>query len=362
MKSPDYKEAIAEFAGNGIHLSVDSINSLTVEPIGNGLINHSYKVCLGAKPLFLLQQFNKKVFTKPEDVQGNYNQIWKYAVSGSSRLQLPAPKCSDKKTTLFIDVNNNYWRAFEFIEDAITLNVAVKPEQAKATSKAFAKFTAAFHDFDVRLLKNVIPNFHNLSSRYEQMEKAQQGDLYERIAKAQPLIEELKQRERYKHFFEIITESDEFPQRVMHHDAKISNVLFSKTTGRVICPVDFDTVMPGYFFSDLGDMIRSMVSNYDENNLNFDKIKIRKNYYEAIVDGYLSVMGKYFTKSEKKYIHFSGLCMIYMQTLRFLTDFMNGGIYYKVEYKGQNFDRALNQFTLLKRLEDFLKKEYNFTI
>lgn len=144
----------------------------------------------------------------------------------------------------------------------------------------------------------------------------------------------------------------------MHHDAKIANVLFSKTTGRVICPVDFDTVMPGYYFSDLGDMIRSMAGNADENYLHFEKIQIRKSYYDAIVSGYLSIMEKQLTDSEKKYIHYAGLIMIYMQAIRFITDFMRGGIYYKTEYKGQNFDRALNQLTLLKRLEELLKNAY----
>ena len=157
-----------------------------------------------------------------------------------------------------------------------------------------------------------------------------------------------------------MTESEEFEKRVMHHDAKISNILFSEETGQVICPVDFDTCMPGYFFSDLGDMIRSMACSEGENNTNYSEINIRKDFYEAILDGYMEVMQELLTDAEKKHIHYSGLLMIYMQALRFITDYLNGDLYYRTDYPEQNFDRAMNQLTLLQRLEEFLQTEYDF--
>jgi Ser/Thr protein kinase RdoA (MazF antagonist) len=178
-----------------------------------------------------------------------------------------------------------------------------------------------------------------------------------------PLVEELLKRERYKHFYEQIAESpDSFPLRVMHHDAKIANVLFSKKTGKVICPVDFDTVMPGYFFSDTGDMIRSMACSQDENSNDFDNLHIRADFYKAIIEGYLGIKNQFLTKEEKKNIHYTGLLMIYMQALRYMTDFLNGDIYYRITYPDQNLDRAKNQLNLLQRLEEFLKKEYKFTV
>ncbi|MBS1920935.1 MAG: aminoglycoside phosphotransferase family protein [Bacteroidetes bacterium] len=362
MKTEDYQEAAVAFADSNSEQHKNDSEKITIYPVGHGLINHTYKVVCESQSPFLLQQINKKVFTNPKDVQENYLNIWQYAEFELTGLKLPSPKYWDKQETLFIDHNHNYWRAFEYIPDSVTLTIAQKPSQAKAMAKTFAKFTSAFSNFNVDQLNTIIPDFHNLTFRYEEMELAEKGELYEQIAKAQPLLRELKARERYRHFYDILTSSPEFPLRVMHHDAKISNILFSKTSGRVICPVDFDTVMPGYFFSDLGDMIRSTAGNFDENYLHFEKIRIRKNFYEAIISGYLFVMEKYLTDSEKKYIHYAGLMMIYMQAIRFLTDFMNGGIYYKVEYTGQNFDRALNQLTLLKRLEEFLKTEYDFKV
>lgn len=356
------KEVLKAFSTYESALPDHSAGEINVQKLGGGLINHTYKVYCQLKPDFLLQRINKNVFEHPEDVQENYISIWQYAEFEFTGLRLPSPKYCGKMTTLFVDEKENYWRAFEFIEDAKMLSIAEKPAQAKATAKAFARFTAAFDDFNVGMLKNVIPGFHDLSLRYQQFEVALNSELYERMAKALPLIDKLKQRERYKHFYEIITESDEFPQRVMHHDAKIANVLFSNKTGKVICPVDFDTVMPGYFFSDLGDMIRSMACSEDENSTNFNKISIRKTFYEAIINGYLNVMGKELTVSEKKYIHYAGLMIIYMQTLRFLTDYLNGDVYYRTEYAEQNFNRAKNQLILLQKLEEFLSGNYSFKV
>jgi hypothetical protein len=130
----------------------------------------------------------------------------------------------------------------------------------------------------------------------------------------------------------------------------------------VICPVDFDTTMPGYFFSDPGDMIRSMAGSADESSTDFNNIRIRSDIYKAIINGYLAGMNAELTEMEKKYIHSSGLLLIYMQSLRFLTDYLNGDIYYKISYPEQNYDRTLNQLTLLKSLEEYLKENFKFTI
>jgi hypothetical protein len=144
----------------------------------------------------------------------------------------------------------------------------------------------------------------------------------------------------------------------MHHDCKISNILFSLRTQQVICPVDLDTVMPGKFFSDLGDMIRTMACSEDENSIAWEKISINEAFYKAILKGYLSRSEAILTQTEKHHIHYAGLLMIFMQGIRFLTDYLRGDIYYKIQYPEQNLNRALNQFILLERLEEFLQREY----
>jgi thiamine kinase-like enzyme len=349
------KEVIAAFADYSEGLPAHSSGEIKIERLNNGLINSSYKIIPQLNPSFLLQQINKTVFPKPEDVQRNYIYVYQYAEFEFTGLRLPYPQYYTSDRSLYKDKKGNYWRAFEFIENSHSLTVAETPGQAKAAAKAFAKFTMAFEEMNPDNLRIVIPDFHNLSFRYDQFEQALQGEQFERMAKSKSLIEELKNRERYKHFYEIIISSEDFPRRVMHHDAKITNVLFDNVSNKVICLVDFDTVMPGYFFSDLGDLIRTLVSPVDEASIEFEKIRIRKSFYEAIVNGYLSVMQKMLTASEIKYIHYAGIIMIYMQALRFLSDYLNGDIYYKTEYSEQNFNRALNQFILLKKLEEFLE-------
>jgi hypothetical protein len=182
-----------------------------------------------------------------------------------------------------------------------------------------------------------------------------------RLLRSTHVISELRERGKLVDFFTQLSNESAYPTRVMHHDCKISNILFNKDTKEVLCPVDLDTVMPGKYFSDIGDMIRSMTCTVDENSTEWEKISIRSDYYQAIISGYMDGIGNNFTEKEKEDIHYAGLMMIYMQSLRFVTDFLNNDIYYKTNFPEQNLNRALNQLILLEHLEDFLKQKYQFT-
>jgi Ser/Thr protein kinase RdoA (MazF antagonist) len=334
----------------------------SIEQLGNGLINHTFKISekKSGKAL-LIQQINKNVFKKPLDVQDNYIKLYDYK-NGSQQILFPSPVALKNEGSLFTDADGNYWRAFEFLEGTETLDVPHNAEQAYATAKTFGQITAFLSSFEADKLNIVIPHFHNLAFRYKQFEEAFKNAKEERLKKAAALIEEIKSRGYTNFYAQIVARPADFPTRVMHHDAKIANVLFDKKTGKVICAIDFDTTMPGYFFSDLGDMIRSMACSSDEHNTDFENLHIRKDFYKAIVNGYLEVMNNYLTTAEKKYIHSAGLIMIYMQAVRFIADYLNNDTYYQISYAEQNFDRGLNQITLLKNLEQFLTEEYNFSL
>lgn len=353
MKTAAYQEALDAY-GNPLH-------EFSVEPMQGGLINQSYKVTSKySGDSFLLQNINDSVFSDPVIVQGNYERVWEHLRDKEKGFLIPEPKKFPGDTPLFCDSHNKYWRVFEFMYGSQSFESPQNPLQANTVAKIFGRLTSRFSDFDIEELNAVIPGFHNLSLRYKQFEQSLHQLRFDRLKKASPLVDELRKRERYVNLYDVFTESDEFPQRVMHHDAKISNVLFDEDSGNVICPVDFDTCMPGYFFSDLGDMIRSMTGSAGESDRETENLHIRKDYYEAILDGYLEEMKETLTTSEKKYIHYSGLLMIYMQALRFITDYLSGDSYYKTSYEEQNFDRAKNQLTLLQRLEEFLTAYYQF--
>jgi Ser/Thr protein kinase RdoA (MazF antagonist) len=358
MMSAVYTEALA-----AANIQDDPL----VIPITNGLINQTYKVTLrGSGNNFLLQQINTRVFRQPEDLQSNYETIWSWLEKKKNRgenvISIPRPLRFSGDNRFFRDTHNRYWRIVEFIEGTRTIPVAADPEQARKVAETFGRFTASFETFDNSSLAITIPGFHDLSLRYRQFQSSLHSRDYERLLSAAPLIGELKKREHYASFYEVMTGSDAFKQRVMHHDAKISNILFDAETGGVVCPVDLDTCMPGYFFSDLGDMIRSMAASEDETSTRFDAIHIREDFYKALLEGYLDKMDEHLTGTEKKYIHHSGILIIYMQALRFLADFLNGDSYYRISYPAQNHDRAKNQLVLLQQLEIFLRQHYGVTV
>ncbi len=354
MKTAPYSEALA---------AVNILDDSTVVSLSSGLINQTYKVTLhsnGSK--FLLQQINESVFAEPGELQLNYETIWSWLEERKNKkaapLIIPRPLRFPGGSNLFCDSDKRYWRMVEFMEGTQTLAVAANPDQAGKVAETFARFTASFESFDISSLAITIPGFHDLSLRYRQFQSSLHSKNYERLLSAALLVEELKKREHYASFYEVMTGSDSFIQRVMHHDAKISNILFDEETGNVVCPVDLDTCMPGYFFSDLGDMIRSMACSEDENSTDFETIHIREDFYRAVLDSYLDKMSDHLTGTEKKYIHHSGILIIYMQALRFLSDYLDGDTYYRTDYPGQNLDRAKNQIALLQQLETFLRQHY----
>lgn len=358
-----YQEAAQVFAGSlDIHRKDPSL-TLTGIPVPGGLINHTFKINGSIVPALLLQQINDHVFKSPVAVQENYIRIWKYIHEKKLSLPLPEPVFYQNGHSIYQDRQGKYWRAFKFIEEGSTRFIGTSPEEAWDTAQAFARFTAAFDQFKPEQLHRVIPDFHDLSFRFEQFKQYLGQASEERKQKAQDIIEELLARVPYKNFYDRINNSpSEFILRVMHHDAKIANVLFHHQTGKIICAVDFDTVMPGHYFSDLGDLIRSMACSKDEASIQFEEINIRPTFYEALLTGYRTVMDPLLTPLEKKYLHHAGLLMIYMQALRFMGDYLNNDRYYRIQYPEQNFDRGKNQLWLLKKLEDFLTSQYNYTL
>jgi len=334
---------------------------VSVELLGNGLIHQTFKAKRNVDDrAVVLQSINTNVFRNPQDIVLNYQLIYEHLLLNKEDVCIPRPIPSRENRFIWKDGENNNWRATEFVERSFSPMVAATEEAAYTVSKSFACFTHSLSAIDIRNLKEIIPGFHNLSFRYNQFENAVTQASQSILLKSTHVIAELRQRRKLVEFYESIKNSSDYPTRVMHHDCKISNILFDRETNQVICPVDLDTVMPGKFFSDLGDMIRSMACTLDENSRDWENINIRPPYYKAVLDGYLQGIGNIFTEEEIRNIHYSGPILVFMQALRFLTDFLNEDIYYKTDYPEQNLNRALNQLILLERLDDFLKIEYSF--
>ncbi|MEP7236321.1 MAG: phosphotransferase [Ferruginibacter sp.] len=321
-----------------------------VIPFGSGLINTTWKIAdLDGNPKYILQKVNQQIFKRPDDIVFNTRLIDKYLKQDFPDYLFVSPVLTIAGENL-LKRDDEFYRMFPFISNSLTINVVKKPQQAYEAAKQFGKFTKLLSGLNAAELKITLPDFHNLALRYQQFEKALETGNPERIKQSKELITAVKLNKRIVDEYEACKEK--FMIRVTHHDTKISNVLFDEAD-KGMCVIDLDTIMPGYFISDVGDMMRTYLCPVSEEEKDFSKIIIRKEFYDAIVAGYLSEMVEELNKIEKRYFHFAGEFMIYMQAIRFLTDHLNDDIYYGAKYDGHNFVRAGNQITLLQRLQEF---------
>jgi Ser/Thr protein kinase RdoA (MazF antagonist) len=321
-----------------------------VEVLVSGLINRTWKVTDGNQS-YILQRVNDNVFKTPHHIASNMRMIDDFVKKHHPHYSFVSVVKTSKGEELVHDSREGYFRLFPFIEGSHTINVVTSPDQAYEAAFQFGKFTHLLSDFDALTLHVTIPDFHNILLRYKQFEDALQNGNPVRIRQSGELIRDLKRYHHILETFDKIGVSSNVRKRVMHHDTKISNVLFDQND-KGMAVIDLDTVMPGYFISDVGDMMRTYLSPANEEEKDFSKIEIRDDYFRAIVKGYLECMRSDLTKDEQALILYSGSFLVYMQALRFLTDYCNNDVYYGSTYEGQNFVRAGNQICLLRHLEE----------
>lgn len=323
-------------------------NASEVTALSGGLINTTWKI-RDDRGEYILQRVNHKVFKTPESIDENITRIARYLKDHHPDYYFVSPIAGKEGHTL-AHTEDGYFRLIPFVKDSVTLHTVTHPEQAYQAARQFGQFTKLLSGFDTRTLGITIPDFHNLTLRYRQFQQSLREGNPQRREECTQEIAVLQQYEWIVADFEGIRSNPEFRVRVTHHDTKISNVLFDKD-GKGICVIDLDTVMPGYFISDFGDMIRTYVSPANEEESDYDKIRVRKDVLDAITDGYLEFMDDELTGVEKKHIQYSGLFMTYMQALRFLADHLNDDVYYGARYEGHNRVRAGNQIRLLEEVD-----------
>lgn len=323
---------------------------VAVEAYGSGLINHTWKVTTPATS-YILQRVNDTVFHQPGDIAYNIRMVADYLKDHYPEYRFVAPVKTDDGQELTYVEGQGYFRLFPFVADSCSWDVVETPDQAYEAAKAFGRFTHLLSGLDARQLRITIPSFHDLGLRYRQFLQALEQGNPQRLQESRCLINTMGQYTDIVDTYEEIKKNPEFRLRVTHNDTKISNVLFD-SAGKGLCVVDLDTLMPGYFISDVGDMMRTYLSPVSEEERDFDKIIVRDEYYKAIVRGYYGEMKDVLTPTEKGCFFYAGKFMIYMQALRFLTDHLNGDTYYGARYPGHNFTRATNQVVLLRRLAE----------
>jgi len=330
-------------------LNAFGINDAEIRLFGTGLINRTWKVGTPSGN-YILQKINDQVFRRPMDIGHNIRLISEFLQRKHPDYFFVSPVVTSTGADVISFGNEGWFRLMPFVENSRTFDVVETPEQAYEAAKQFGRFTDVLAHFDARQLKITIPQFHDLQLRYQQFLDAIANGDKERISETRTIINELLHHENIVNEYRSIVDNPQFKLRVTHHDTKISNVLFDQNN-KGLCVIDLDTVMPGYFISDVGDMMRTYLSPVSEEEKDVEKVSVRKEFYQAIVEGYSSEMKDELTEVEKKYFLFAGKFMIYMQALRFLTDHLNNDIYYGAKYEGQNLIRAKNQTILLQRLD-----------
>lgn len=321
-----------------------------IESFGTGLINHTWLVT-DLERKYILQKINRNVFKEPGNISYNIELIQKHLESTHPGYFFVAPLKTVDGENIVHDFAGDFYRLFPFVENSRTYDVVQTPEQAFEAAKQFSLFTQVLSGLSPAKLKITLPGFHDLTTRYRQFEQACTHGNPERIKQSQSEIDFIRNHSFIVETFRCIQSSSHFKTRVTHHDTKISNVLFGQDD-KGICVIDLDTVMPGYFISDVGDMLRTYLSPVSEEEKDFSKIEVREVYFKAILEGYLSNMRNELSKDELNHFIYSGMFMIYMQAIRFLTDYLNNDCYYGSAYEGHNYVRAGNQITLLKRLQE----------
>ena len=324
------------------------------KPFGTGHINSTWLLTVQNKAeRYILQSINRNVFKEPEIIAANVKLIADYLKKHNpDYLFVGAIPTRNGEEMAYVE--DIYWRLTAFINNSISFDTLSDPDQAYEAAMQFGRLNRLLSDFDASQLRETIPGFHDLGLRYRQFSEALENTTESIRKKASAEIQKAINYSFILEYYNSYKNSNDFPDRAMHHDTKISNMLFDKDTMKGICVIDLDTMMSGKFISDLGDMMRTYLCAFSENEPDTDKIFIRIEYFEAIIKGYLHEMGPILTQVEKDLILFSGKYIIYMQAIRFLSDFLNGNIYYPTAYPEQNLDRARNQFKLLA---EFFEKE-----
>ncbi len=336
-----------------------------IVPLDSGYINRTYRVDTvmpsGDKAHVLLQRINTGVFPKPDDLMENFALVTAHL---AERLHLNGRKgvascptvISTKEGRNFLETASGAWRMMSFFEDVHSYDIPENPQVFHQAGAAFGAFLQAMSDFPPERLHEVIPNFHNTWSRYEDLEKAIAADPVGRVAQVADEIAFVRARKDLFKKISVPLENGEIPRRIGHNDCNLNNILFDNATNLPVAIVDLDTVMPSSPLYDFGDSMRIGTNTAKDDEKDLSKVKCDLGLYEQYARGWLASCGKMLTPKERELLPYAALVITAEDGIRFLMDHINGDTYYYIFYLGQNLDRARTQFALLADMERKLPK------
>ena len=324
----------------------------SVEALGEGFINDTFVVkTSGSAPNYILQRKNHIVFPDVPGMMDNIKAVTEHIkakVTDPMRETLTVVPATDGK--LYHKDGENYWAVCLFIPDTVTYDRADSTALAYQGGVGIGRFQALLADFD-KPLNETIKGFHNIRWRFEQWDATIAADPAGRVKDLQQEIEWVESRREEMLSFWSKVETGEIPTHVTHNDTKISNILFDRPTGNVLCAIDLDTVMSSTSLNDFGDAIRSYTNTGAEDDKCLDNVEMSIDMFRAYAEGYLSEQCATMTQSELDWLAFSGRYITFEQVLRFLMDYIDGDKYYKIAYPDHNLVRTRAQYKLLQSME-----------
>lgn len=327
-----------------------------IAPVGSGWINDTYRVETAAEtPDYVLQRINHNVFKDVALLQTNIERVTthirrKLTESGVDDVERRVLRViPTRQGQLFYFDGENYWRMMLFIARSITHDEGVTPPLAYLTGVAFGDFQTMLADIGDGVLGETIPNFHNIEFRLEGLREVVGRDPMGRLAEVQWMVDELFKRAEKMCRVQQWHREGRFPKRVTHCDTKVNNILFDEQDCP-LCVIDLDTTMPGFVLSDFGDFIRTGANTGAEDDPDLERVNVDMDIFRAFAKGYVE-RASFLTPIERDNLPYGAQLLTYMQTVRFLADYLDGDTYYKVKHLTHNWQRSKAQFKLLQSME-----------
>ena len=333
---------------------------LSCEPYGEGHINQTFLLitkCEQRNFKYILQRINSNLFTNVEKLMNNIKLVTEFAREkiverggNPDRESLTVVDCIDGKPYYFD--GENYFRVYLFIDDATAYQVVEKPEHFYQSAIAFGNFANLLAQFDASKLYEPLPNFHNTVKRFEALEKAIAENKSGRKQEVLPEIEFALARKDLAGKIVSKLESGIIPLKVTHNDTKLNNVLIDNASDKAVAVIDLDTIMPGTICYDFGDSIRFGCNPAAEDEKDLSKVNFSISLFEEYVKGYVSSLKGTISKAEADHLALGAIMMTYECGIRFLTDHLDGDVYFRIKRENHNLDRARTQFKLVKDMEE----------
>ena len=337
------------------------------EELRNGHINTTYRACYrtddGHVDRYILQRINDYVFKDPAQVMRNVEKVtrhitWKVLrrrknAAGQTLTLYPA---RGGRNYINLPEEGGMWRCYNNIEGTHTYDVVENTREAYQAGYAFGSFQELVSDMNPEDIRESIPDFHNTPKRYEALLKSAAADVKGRTSECR---EELELLSSWAPQFGKLVEMQcrgLLPTRITHNDTKINNVMLDEETDSAVCVIDLDTVMPGLSLYDFGDMVRSATCTADEDEKDLSKVSMQMPFFESLAAGYLDAAHGFLTSEEIDNLAFSGWLITCEIAIRFLTDYLDGDLYFRIDYPEHNLVRARNQLALAKSIQANLSR------